>query len=474
MVNLLGMDISKIMGGISSQFEKLVGGGDPFPQANVGGGDPFGGARMGGGNPFGGASMGNSNPFGAASMGNSNPFGAMGGGGGDPFPRAQIGGRDPFGSFGMSGNDPFGSFNMGNSDPFGSVGLGGDPWAGGIRTQPFASEDTGTKARPTSQSQAGGSGFLGAGTGSDNATLTGAKVNEFIASTRANSPLAGMGDFILREAAAKGVSVPQLLGIMTLESGLGTEQGTLPGVYNYGGLTGSGYGGQTGNTTGMAREFATFATKEDGIRALIANLATDKYRGKSIQQQTSMWYLGKENAGLDETDEKGNAKMSEYLNVIGGVFRSLGVGYDPAAAPQKTATGGTPNAAKAIELGRTFTGVDYTFGGIRNSGNPRDGMDCSSFTGYILGLDRNLWNAQTQYDSTTRVEKGQMQEGDLIFFADPAVAANDPSAKPVTHVGIYVGNGQMMHTGTPGTGVTTVSLDDPYYQRYWHGAGRVK
>jgi cell wall-associated NlpC family hydrolase len=128
---------------------------------------------------------------------------------------------------------------------------------------------------------------------------------------------------------------------------------------------------------------------------------------------------------------------------------------------------GTPWARKAQQL----LGVAYTHGGIRNTGNPLDGMDCSSFAGYILGLDRNIWNAQAQYDATGRVTAQQAQAGDLVFFQ--GTTSGDPSARPVTHVGVYIGGGKMVHTGGSG-GVMVVDLNTPYWQSHLYGFGRVR
>lgn len=198
----------------------------------------------------------------------------------------------------------------------------------------------GTGTTGTTGRTGDGANWAGPTTAADNQGLTGQQVDQYIKDTRPASPLVGMGQYILDEANRQNISVPQLLGIMNLESGLGTTGG-LNGVYNYGGLTGTGWSGQTGNTTGMARPFATFGSARDGINALIANLASDLYRGKNLQQQTATWYLGRPDAGLDETDEAGNATLRDYLNVINQAYQGLGRTSNPQAAPARTNTGGS-------------------------------------------------------------------------------------------------------------------------------------
>lgn len=114
-------------------------------------------------------------------------------------------------------------------------------------------------------------------------------------------------------------------------------------------------------------------------------------------------------------------------------------------------------------------GRPYVFGGgVRSTDDPANGFDCSSFTGYVLGLPTNLWTAQAQYDATRRVNADQLQPGDLVFFrgtydAGPGVVA--------THVGIYLGDGHMI--SAIGSGVGVQDLSEPYWQQHYLGAGRV-
>jgi cell wall-associated NlpC family hydrolase len=130
------------------------------------------------------------------------------------------------------------------------------------------------------------------------------------------------------------------------------------------------------------------------------------------------------------------------------------------------ANGGVQWAAKA----RTVMGVAYTNGGIRETGDPRSGMDCSSFVGWAKGLDRNLWNAQAQYDASRKIDAAQLQPGDLVFFQ--GTTNDDPSARPVTHVGIYIGGGKMVHTGGS-PGVQVVDLNTDYWRQHLYGYGRL-
>jgi cell wall-associated NlpC family hydrolase len=110
----------------------------------------------------------------------------------------------------------------------------------------------------------------------------------------------------------------------------------------------------------------------------------------------------------------------------------------------------------AVAIARQYVGSRYVWGGAQPSG-----FDCSGLTLYVyrqLGL--NLpHKASLQYNTPgQRIGSvDQLAPGDLVFFV------RTTSAKGITHVGIYTGNGRMVTAGTPRTGVQEVSL----YNQYW-------
>lgn len=107
-------------------------------------------------------------------------------------------------------------------------------------------------------------------------------------------------------------------------------------------------------------------------------------------------------------------------------------------------------------------GSRYVRGGTRPGA-----FDCSGLTYYLygkhnIGLHRT---ATQQLQDGILVPKDGMQVGDLIFFHAPG----RPDA--VSHVGIYVGDNQMIHSGSKG--VARVNLDVDYYQDYFLCARRI-
>ena len=108
----------------------------------------------------------------------------------------------------------------------------------------------------------------------------------------------------------------------------------------------------------------------------------------------------------------------------------------------------------------SFRGTPYVWGG-----EGRGGFDCSGFTQYLYkkrGI--NLpHSAKLQFSKGKPVAKGQLMEGDLVFFN---------TTGPLTHVGMYIGNGKFVHAANKRRGVTVDLLDSPYYAKCYAGARR--
>lgn len=95
-------------------------------------------------------------------------------------------------------------------------------------------------------------------------------------------------------------------------------------------------------------------------------------------------------------------------------------------------------------------------------------FDCSGFTSYVfrnaagISIPRTS-SAQSGYGKT--VSKSNLQPGDLVFF--------NTSGKGVSHVGIYVGGGQMIHSPSSGKSVSVTSINSSYYSARFVTAKRV-
>lgn len=371
-----------------------------------------------------------------------------GGGGGNPLGRIAN-----FGSYGGGGTGLEFFDTLGGADPFASFNRAQAMF------QPQQQEKT---TAPTTPGAAGGQ----VSSSADNANLTAEAVDAWIAKTRPNSPLVGKGAYILQAANARGVSVPQMLGIMLKETELGTTAGANK---NLGGIV-----SPSDQGLGTNRSFNGYATWEESIDAIASNLATNMYRGKTLAEQIGNWYVGPQayaQHGVNATDLAGNGTVQDYLNVVAQVYAGLGVPFNPTATPQSLpAGGGDPGGL--IQRASSLLGTPYQLGGRRTHiDTPNAGIDCSEFTAWIYegqGIDLP-WNAAQQYAKTQRVDPNQLQVGDLVFFHS---TYNSADGEWVTHVGMYAGDGKMIHAGSGG--VQYANLSDPYWQQHLAGYGRVQ
>ena len=141
-----------------------------------------------------------------------------------------------------------------------------------------------------------------------------------------------------------------------------------------------------------------------------------------------------------------------------------------AAAPTVTQAsgGGSVSSGTGSQLVQTallYKGYRYTWGGT----SPSTGFDCSGFVNYIYGLYGYKLErvAQSIYNSNGRLitDRSHPLPADLL--------CSGGSPYSISHVGIYIGGGQMIHASTSRTGVVISSITDSYYTSRFVGAKRV-
>jgi murein DD-endopeptidase / murein LD-carboxypeptidase len=106
--------------------------------------------------------------------------------------------------------------------------------------------------------------------------------------------------------------------------------------------------------------------------------------------------------------------------------------------------------------------IPYRYGGRSESG-----IDCSGFVKKIFNSVYNIelpGNSSKVIFQQTKNVKGEMKEGDLVFFK---IKKNI-----ISHVGIYLGNGKFAHASMH-SGIIVSDLDEPYYKKYFYKATRV-
>lgn len=112
-----------------------------------------------------------------------------------------------------------------------------------------------------------------------------------------------------------------------------------------------------------------------------------------------------------------------------------------------------------------YLGERYVWG----SAQPGVGFDCSGLTSYLynkvcgISLYRN---SAAQSNNGYPVSKSNLKQGDLLFFSTNGSGS-------ISHVGIYVGNGKMIHASTPSTGVIISDIESNYYSNTFVTARRI-
>jgi cell wall-associated NlpC family hydrolase len=117
----------------------------------------------------------------------------------------------------------------------------------------------------------------------------------------------------------------------------------------------------------------------------------------------------------------------------------------PASSSSSSSQAHSEAAQQAVDTAKAQVGKAYEYGGA----GP-DTYDCSGLTQYAYrsaGVELPHSSKQ-QSEMGTPVDRANLLPGDLVFFYEP-----------VSHVGIYIGDGQMVHAGTEETGVQQTSVD---------------
>ncbi len=121
-------------------------------------------------------------------------------------------------------------------------------------------------------------------------------------------------------------------------------------------------------------------------------------------------------------------------------------------------------ASELVVNAMGFLGVPYKRGG----NTAETGFDCSGFVRAIYEQSVGLLlprRAEQQAAATQRIDKTELQPGDLVFF--------NTLQRAFSHVGIYVGDGKFIHSPKPGAQVRVENMGVNYWQSRFDGARRV-
>ena len=121
--------------------------------------------------------------------------------------------------------------------------------------------------------------------------------------------------------------------------------------------------------------------------------------------------------------------------------------------------------ARMIAEAEKYLGYPYVWGGA----SPSTSFDCSGFVCWVINNCGNGWNVgRTTADglrgACAQVSPSEAKPGDIIFFQGTYNTAG------ASHVGIYVGDGMMIHCGNP---IQYTSIESPYWQQHFMAFGRL-
>ncbi|MFJ8518863.1 C40 family peptidase [Lysinibacillus xylanilyticus] len=114
-----------------------------------------------------------------------------------------------------------------------------------------------------------------------------------------------------------------------------------------------------------------------------------------------------------------------------------------------------------VQIAKRQLGVKYKFGGNK----PSTGFDCSGYVTYVFnnaGISTARKSAAGFYNTAKKVKSPQV--GDLVFFSNTYKAG-------ISHVGIYLGNNQMISASD--SGVSIANINSSYWKKHFTGYGRI-
>jgi len=197
----------------------------------------------------------------------------------------------------------------------------------------------------------------------------------------------------------------------------------------------------------------------------------------TVKNGDSLWTIARKNNTAVDRIVKLNNLKSDLLQpgmhlLVSGQSTAVNTATPSRAAtpkvnyqPTVSRSGSAITGQDIVALGAQYLGTPYHYGG-----SGPGGFDCSGFVSYCYRqfgyqLPRT---AAGMAGVGTVVSKEDLVCGDLVLFQGTA------GSYGITHVGIYVGSGQFIHSSsTSGRGVVYSSVDDSYYSAHYYGGRRI-
>ena len=235
-----------------------------------------------------------------------------------------------------------------------------------------------------------------------------------------------------------------------------------------------GYGKVTGSSVNMrsgpSTSYNVVAVASKNDKAYILGLNSGWYK---VIYNGKICYIRSDFMALTEIpyENKDSANSPKFFR--GG--KSTGVVPSAAALNgTSTSTGSTGNSGSStgsatgsqiVNEAKKYLGYRYVYGGA----SPSTGFDCSGFVYYVLKqFGYSPYRTPVdQYKQGTYVTKANLEPGDIVFFAGTG------SSNTISHVGIYVGDGQMIHSPNSRSTVSYADITSGYWANHYYGARRM-